>query len=189
MAKKPAQLVLKKQKHFWNEFKTFITKGNVINLAVGVVLGGAFQAIVNSAVNDVILPLVGWFTKGVDFAKSYLDLTRLFGPDAPLLTLEEAKAKGHVIVSYGNLITVVINFFVIALVVFILVRSLTSVGGVGKRIRRYGRNSAPEPAAPPPTTQKCPYCLSEIPLAATRCAFCTSALPEQAQEAISYQRT
>ncbi len=169
-AEKSAKAIAKQQKSFWKDFKDFITKGNVIGLAVGVVLGGAFQAIVNSVVNDVIMPIVGLFTTGVDFAKAYWDLTVTLKGAEKAVSIEQALEQGHVLVSYGNLITVVINFFIIALVVFLIVRSISNVGKLRKK--------ADEPA-PPPTTKKCPYCISEIPITATRCAFCTSEQPEE----------
>ncbi|MDR2525226.1 MAG: large conductance mechanosensitive channel protein MscL [Oscillospiraceae bacterium] len=170
----PGEAVLRHQKRFWGEFKAFVAKGNVISLAVGVVLGGAFQQIVNALVNSVILPIVGFFIKKIDFAQAHWDLTSAFGLGDRYNTLEEAQAAGHVVVGYGALLTAVMNFFVIAFVVFMLVRSLNRAGKLGKRLRPKREN-----APTPPVTKKCPYCISEIPVKATRCAFCTSALQEQ----------
>ncbi|MDR2646612.1 MAG: large conductance mechanosensitive channel protein MscL [Oscillospiraceae bacterium] len=159
---------------FLTDFKVFITKGNVINLAVGVVIGGAFQQIVNAMVNGILLPLVGMFTAGLDFSKLFIDLTVFLAPerapDVPLLTAEAAQGAGHVVINYGTLITATLNFFVMALVIFLLLRSF---GAVGKKVKRGAKSADPEP---PPTTKTCPYCISEIPIKATRCPCCTSRL-------------
>ena len=168
-------------KKFGTEFKEFITKGNVISLAIGVILGGAFQAVINSAVNDVFLPIIGIFTKGIDFSKAFLDLTYLRNPGLdPIATAKAAQDAGHVVVSYGTLITAAINFLIIGLVVFCIVKSINSVGDVGKKVRR--KKSAPEEPKPAPTTKECPFCRSEIAIKATRCPHCTSQLPEEEAE-------
>lgn len=164
---------ISRQKKFWKEFKEFITKGNVLNLAIGVVLGGAFQAIVNSAVNDVIMPVIGIFTRGVDFTQRFWDLTAMWQRTEQADSIARAMELKHVVLTYGNLITAVINFFIIALVIFLLVRSVTNVGKLRPK---------KEEAPAPPTTKKCPYCISEIPIKATRCAFCTSELPEEEEK-------
>jgi len=165
-------------KKFGTEFKEFITKGNVISLAIGVILGGAFQAIINSAVNDVFLPVLGMFTKRIDFSKGFWDLSRISDPalDA-LATAEAAQQAGHVVVSYGTLITAVINFLIIGLVVFCIVKSVNSMGDAGKKVRR--KKKEPEAPKPEPTTKECPFCCSEIAIKATRCPQCTSELPEE----------
>jgi len=165
-------------KKFGTEFKEFITKGNVISLAVGVILGGAFQAVINSAVNDVFLPIIGIFTKGIDFSKAFLDLTYLRNPSLdPIATAKAAQDAGHVVVSYGTLITAAINFLIIGLVVFCIVKSINSVGEAGKKARK--KKAAPEEPKPAPTTKECPFCCSEIAIKATRCPNCTSELPEE----------
>jgi large conductance mechanosensitive channel len=169
-----------KAKKLATEFKEFITKGNVINLAVGVVLGGAFQSIINSAVNDVFLPVAGMFTKSIDFGEGFYDLSRLREPNLDALpTADLAKAAGHVVVSYGTLLTAVLNFFVIGLVVFCLVKSINSMDSVTKKKLRRNKLVSQEPK-PAPTTQTCPYCISEISVKATRCPHCTSVLTETA---------
>jgi len=172
-------------KKFGTEFKEFITKGNVISLAIGVILGGAFQAVINSAVNDIFLPVLGMFTKRIDFSKGFWDLSRIFENPAmdAYTTAEAAQNAGHVVVTYGTLITAVINFLIIGLVVFCIVKSINSMGDVGKKVRRKGK-AAPEEPLPAPTTKECPFCCSEIPIKATRCPQCTSELPaeEEAEE-------
>ena len=171
-------------KKYGKEFKEFITKGNVISLAVGVVLGGAFQAVINSAVNDVFLPIIGMFTKEIDFSKGFLDLSRLMDPGqyARKATAALAQAEGHVVVTYGTLITAIINFLIIGLVVFAIVKSINSVGDMGKKVKKRAIKGAPAPAPAPPTTRECPYCISEISIKATRCPNCTSQLPLEEEE-------
>jgi len=165
-------------KKFGREFREFITKGNVISLAIGVIIGGAFQAVVNSAVNDVFLPIIGVFTRGVDFSKAYLDLTYMRNPSLdPLATAKAAQDAGHVVVSYGTLLTAAINFLIIGLVVFAIVKSITSVGDAGKKVTR--KKKAEPEKKPAPTTKECPFCCSEIAFKATRCPNCTSELPEK----------
>ena len=169
-------------KKLGREFKDFITKGNVISLAVGVIIGGAFQAVINSAVNDVFLPVLGMLTKRIDFSKGFWDLSRLMDPAMdPLPTAKAAQDVGHVVISYGTLITAVINFLIIGLVVFAIVKSINSMGDAGKKVRRR-RKAAPEEPKPEPTTKECPFCRSEIAIKATRCPQCTSGLPEEAVE-------
>lgn len=134
-------------KKFFEEFKNFAVKGNVIDLAVGVIIGAAFQSIVNSLVNDIVSPLLGLFTK--------MDFSSL------VLTVRGVSIK------YGSFITAVINFIVMAFVVFLFVRL------IGK-IRQLGHTAKADDEKP--KTKKCPYCMSEIPNDATRCPHCTSIL-------------
>ena len=137
-------------KKFLDEFKKFIARGNVMDMAVGIIIGGAFTAIVNSLVNDIINPLLGLFG-GMNFDQL------------------EWKITGEVVLYYGKFITSIINFLVMALVVFILVRTINKTGDkLSKKDNK--------PAAP--TTKKCPYCKSEIAIEATRCPHCTSQLTE-----------
>jgi len=174
---------VEKARKLGKEFKDFITKGNVISLAVGVIVGGAFQAVINSAVGDVFLPLLGAFTKGIDFSAAFIDLTRIRHPSVDVMaTAADAIAAGRVVVSYGTLITAAINFLVIGFVVFCIVKSINSVGDAGKKVRRK-RKPAPEEPSPEPTTKECPFCCSEIAIKATRCPHCTSQLPEEEEEA------
>ena len=169
-------------KKFGREFKEFITKGNVISLAVGVIIGGAFQAVIKSAVEDVFMPVLSIITKRIDFSKAFLDITYLRNPNLdPLATAKAAQEAGHVVVSYGTLITAAINFLIIGLVVFCIVKSINSVGDAGKKAARKKKN-APEEPSPKPTTKECPFCCSEIAIKATRCPQCTSELPEEEAE-------
>ncbi len=141
----------KKGKGFIAEFKSFIMRGNVLDMAVGVIIGGAFTAIVTSLNKDIITPLLG-LLGGMDF--SYLYVTLIEDPEAPTL------------LAYGNFITAIINFLITAFVIFILVKCINAL------LNGFKKKEEEAPAAP--TTKKCPYCLSEIPLEATKCAHCTS---------------
>ena len=134
-------------KAFMKEFKEFISKGNVMDLAVGVIIGGAFQAIVGSLVNDIIMPLLGIITGGLDF--SHLAIT-----------------VGEAQILYGSFISAIINFLLMALVLFLVIKALNKAKSLTAKPE--------EPKAP--TTKKGPYCQSDIPLAATRCPHCTSEL-------------
>lgn len=134
------------------EFKKFITRGNVMDMAVGVIVGGAFTAIVTSLNQDILTPILGIFG-GIDF--SSLRLAMGSGDAAPVL-------------AYGSFLTAVINFLITAFVIFILIKCLNAVN------ERFSRKEEPEKAAP--TVKECPYCLSEIPVRATRCGHCTSML-------------
>lgn len=158
----------KKTKSIGKEFKEFLTQGNVISLAVGVIIGGAFQAIVNSLVNDIILPVVGMFTSGIDFSQGALNLSALFHQ-------ELAEGAEPVLVRYGTLLTAVINFLIIGLVIFLLVKGLNSMSDVTKKAKGRGK-PAPEAPPAPPTTKECPFCCSSIAIKAARCPQCTSVL-------------
>ena len=150
-------------KGFFGEFKKFIMRGNVIDLAVGVIIGGAFQAIVNSLVNDVVSPVLSLITKGANFADKFLVLTT---EDVTFATIDAAKEAGYATLNYGSFVTAVINFIIMAFVIFILVKTINKVSELGKK------KEEEAPAAP--TTKTCPYCKSEISIEATRCPHCTS---------------
>ncbi|MBQ7121557.1 MAG: large conductance mechanosensitive channel protein MscL [Clostridia bacterium] len=152
-------------KGFFGEFKKFIMRGNVIDLAVGVIIGGAFQAIVNSLVNDVIMPLISLATKGVDFANKFIALADL--PEG-VETLAQAQEAGVAVIAYGNFINAILNFIIMALVIFCLVKTINKVS------EKASKKEEEAPAAP--TTKECPYCKSEVALEATRCPHCTSEL-------------
>ena len=149
-------------KGFLKEFKEFAMRGNVIDLAVGVIIGGAFQKIVTSVVNDLVMPLIGLITKGSDFASKFVALD-----GGEYATIEEATEAGAAILTYGNFIAVTIDFIIMAFVIFLLVKGLNKLSTMGKK----KGEPAPEPA---PTTKVCPYCKSEIAIDATKCAHCTS---------------
>lgn len=143
---------MNKGKGFIEEFKKFIMRGNVMDMAVGVIVGGAFTSIVTSLNQDILTPVLGIFG-GTDF--SNLKVTLGSGENAPVLC-------------YGNFITTVINFLITAFVIFVLVKAINKIGD--KLIRKE------EEAPPEPTTKICPYCRSEIAKEATRCPHCTSNL-------------
>jgi len=142
------------------EFKEFISKGNAIDLAVGVVIGAAFGKIVSSLVDDIIMPPVGLVLGKVDFSNLYLLLQegKVAGPYA---SLADAKKAGAITINFGLFFNVMISFLIISLAVFLLIKALN-------RLRRNKEAAA--------TTKDCPYCKSKIDLGATRCAFCTSEL-------------
>jgi large conductance mechanosensitive channel len=146
----------------WQDFKAFIMRGNVIDLAVGVIIGAAFGTVVKSLVDDVIMPPIGLATGGVDFSNLYLLLQA--GPKAPppYASLADARAAGAVTLNYGAFINTIITFLIVALAIFLLMRAVN---------RLYKR-----PAEPTPNTRPCPFCTMTIPLAATRCPNCTSAV-------------
>lgn len=148
-------------KGFLKEFKDFAMRGNVIDLAVGVIIGGAFQKIVTSIVNDLVMPLISLITKGSDFASKFIALD---GGD--YATIEEATEAGAAILTYGNFIAVTIDFIIMAFVIFLLVKGLNKLTS-GKK-----KEEVEEVAAP--TTKVCPFCKSEIAIDATKCAHCTS---------------
>lgn len=149
---------------FLGEFKKFITRGNVIDLAVGVIIGGAFQKIINSLVNDLIMPVVGLFTGGIDFSN------RFFALDGETYaTIEAAKAAGAATFNYGSFLTAALDFLIMAFVIFLLVKGINKLSSI-----HIGKKQEEEKKKP--TTKKCPYCLSEIAIEATKCPHCTSEL-------------
>ena len=146
------------------DFRDFILRGNVVDLAVGVIIGVAFGTIVTSLVNDVVMPPIGLLLGDVDFTDLFLVLKEGVKAPAPYATLADAQAAGAVSINYGLFITKIVSFLIVAFVVFALVRM------VG-RMRR--EDKVPEAA---PATRECPHCASVIPLKATRCPNCTSQL-------------
>lgn len=147
-------------KKFAKEFKEFIARGNVLDLAIGVIIGGAFGKIVSSLVDDIIMPLIGLATGGVDFTQKYIALD---GNTYESL----AKAKESTAVfAYGNFIQNIVDFLIIALVIFIVIKNVNKVQSLGKK----------EEAETAPTTKVCPFCKSEVAIDATRCPHCTSEL-------------
>ena len=146
------------------EFKEFVLRGNVLDMAVGIIIGAAFGTIVASLVNDVIMPPIGLLLGGVDFSNLFI-LLKAGSPAAPYASLADAQAAGAVTINYGVFINAVVSFLIVAFVIFLLIRTIN-------QMRR--KEEAP-PAEP--TTTECPYCLSTIPIKATRCAHCTSELP------------
>ena len=145
------------------EFKEFALRGNVIDMAVGIIIGAAFGGVVKSLVDDIIMPPIGLLLGGVDFSNLFLVLKQGAKAAGPYAALGDAKAAGAVTINYGVFINVVISFVIVALAVFLLIRSINA-------LRR--REEAPAP----PNTKECPYCVSAIPLKASRCPQCTSQL-------------
>ena len=144
----------------WGEFKQFIARGNVVDLAVAVVIGAAFGKIITSIVDGLIMPPVGVLLGKVDFTNLFYVLDSSKGIP---ISLADAKAKGIPLIAYGAVINDIVNFAIVAFVIFLVVKAVN-------RIKRV-------PVAPvTPATKECPYCLSVIPLKATRCGQCTSAL-------------
>ena len=138
------------------EFKEFVLRGNVLDLAIAVVIGAAFGKIVTSFVTDVLMPPIGLALGRIDFSNLFINLS-----SQSYATLREAKAAGAHTINYGLFLQTVLDFLIVGFVVFLLVRQLN-------RLR---------PAAPAaPTTRECPHCLSKIPLKAARCAYCTADL-------------
>ena len=143
------------------EFKEFAMRGNVVDMAVGIIIGAAFGAIVKSLVDDVIMPPIGMLMGNVDFANLYVVLKEGAAAAAPYASLADAKKAGAVTINYGVFINSVISFLIVAFAVFMLIRNIN-------RLQR----EAPVEV----TTKECPFCTSLIPLKATRCPLCTSEL-------------
>ncbi len=147
----------------WKEFKEFAVRGNVMDMAVGIVIGAAFGAIVSSFVADVIMPPIGLLLGKVDFSNLFVVLKAGTTP-GPYETLAAAKQAGAVTLNVGLFINTIISFLIIAWAVFLVVKQVNKL-----------KKKAEAPAAAP-TAKECPYCFSSIPLKATRCPFCTSTL-------------
>ena len=154
----------RKSKGFVDEFKDFITKGNVMDMAVGVIIGASFQSIISSLVDDVLMPVIARVTGGIDFSNYFVALD-----GGEYRTLAAAKEAGAVTLNYGNFITVVINFLLMALVIFIMLKFLNNLSN---KVRRQEAQEEEDV----PTTKECPYCMQEIPIGAKKCGFCTSDL-------------
>ncbi len=148
------------------EFKEFAMRGNVVDMAVGIIIGGAFGTIVKSLVDDVLMPPIGMMLGGVDFANFFVVLKEGTKAASPYASLAEAKAAGAVSVNYGLFVNGIISFLIVAFAVFLLVRGINTL--------RRKAEGAPAPAEP--TTKDCRYCCSPIPIKATRCGHCTSQL-------------
>jgi large conductance mechanosensitive channel len=145
------------------EFKDFVMRGNVLDMAVGIIMGVAFGAIITSLVKDVIMPPIGLALGGVDFSNLYI-LLKAGTPAPPYATLADAQAASAVTINYGVFFNAIISFLIVAFVMFLLIRNIN-------------RLMAPKQApAAAPTTKECPYCRSTISLKATRCPHCTSQL-------------
>jgi large conductance mechanosensitive channel len=142
----------------WEEFKEFIMRGSVVDMAIGIIIGAAFTSVVQSLVNDILMPPIGRLLGGVDFSGLFINL----GP-GDYETLAQAQEAGAATINYGLFINAVLSFLIVALVVFLMVKA-------------FNRMRKAEEAPSEPTTRECPECLSEIPIQARRCAFCTTVL-------------
>ena len=141
----------------WEDFKTFLIRGNVLDLAVAVIIGAAFGAVVTSLVNDIIMPPIGLIPGHVNFSSLFIDLSGV-----GYKTLTDATTAGAPVIKYGTFLNTVINFVIIAFVIFVLIRA-------------FNRAFPPKVVSPAaPTTKACPYCATDIPLAASRCPHCTA---------------
>ena len=157
--KKEMKKVNEKAKGFWSEFMAFAMKGNVVDLAIGLVIGSAFTSIVNSLVKDIITPLIGALTGGLNYSEWFVSLD-----GSSYATLAEAQEAGAAILTYGNFITAIINFLIVAFVIFIVFKKLLVI------------HKKAEEAPPAPTEKECKYCKTKIHIDATRCPHCTSEL-------------
>ncbi|MFI5330391.1 MAG: large conductance mechanosensitive channel protein MscL [Desulfobaccales bacterium] len=146
----------------FKEFKEFAMRGNVVDMAVGIIIGAAFGTVIKSLVADIIMPPIGLLLGNVDFANLFI-LIKGGNPPGPYLALAEAQKAGAVTINYGAFINTIISFLIVAFAVFLLIRSIN-------------RMKKPEEAPAAATTKECPYCLSAVPVKATRCAHCTSEL-------------
>jgi len=145
------------------EFKEFVMRGNVVDMAVGIIIGAAFGTIIKSLVDDIIMPPIGLLLGGVDFSNLFI-LMKAGSTVAPYASLADAQSAGAVTINYGLFINNIVSFLIVAIVMFMLIRSINRLKGVG------------EETADEPTTKECPFCLSTISIKATRCAHCISDL-------------
>jgi large conductance mechanosensitive channel len=145
--------------HVLAQFREFIARGNVIDLAVGIIIGSAFTSVVKSLVDDIVMPPIGVVTGGVDFSNLFLNLS-----SEPYVSLAEAKKVGAATVNYGVFLNNVVSFMIVAFCVFLMVQSYQKL--------RERSDSAP----PPPSERDCQYCKMRVPIAAVRCGHCTSDL-------------
>ncbi len=145
------------------EFKEFAMRGNVVDMATGIIIGGAFGTIVKSLVDDVLMPPIGMLLGGVDFSDFFVVLKDGTTP-GPYVALANAKAAGAVSINYGLFINAVISFLIVAFAIFMVIKGMNT-------LRRQQEAPPPEP-----TTKACPFCATDIPIKATRCPHCTSQL-------------
>ena len=144
------------------EFKEFAMRGNVMDMAVGIIIGAAFGKIVSSFVNDVLMPPLGLLLGNSDFTNKFFTLQ-----GETFATLDAAKEAGSVTMNYGLLVNTIIDFIIIAFAIFIVIKQIN-------RLKK-------KPEAPPPNTKECPFCLSAVPIKASRCGHCTSELQVESQ--------
>ena len=147
------------------EFREFALRGNVLDMAVGIIIGASFSTIVNSLVDNILMPPIGWLLGGVDFGNYYLTL-KAGTPAGPYPSLADAQGAGAVTINYGLFINAIISFLIVAIAMFLLIRSINRLQGAVEE----------EPTPSPPENKVCPYCMSSIPVKASRCPYCTSQL-------------
>ena len=160
-------------KKLFDEFKKFCAKGNILELATGVMIGGAFTTIVNSLVNDMLMPVIGLVTGGVNLSGLFVALD-----GQQYVSIDAAKEAGVGTLNYGAFIQNIINFLIIALIVFLLVKSLNKMKEAGANALKKEEEGEPEPEMDPPT---CPFCLEEVKEGATRCPHCAGSFAEPAK--------
>jgi len=153
-------------KKIWNEFKEFAVKGNAVDLAVGVIVGAAFTGIINSLVKDVILPPISLLTGGLDFSNKFVILRAAKDGSTAFNTPADAAKAGAITWNYGNFVTLLINFLIVAGAVFLLVRAIN-------KLRKLAEEKEPD-------KKDCPECAMKIPFKAARCPYCTTELSETA---------
>jgi large conductance mechanosensitive channel len=152
-------------KKIWNEFKEFAVKGNAVDLAIGVIIGAAFGSVVTSLVKDVIMPPISVLTGGLDFSNKFIILRAAKDGSIAFNTPADAAKVGAITWNYGNFVTFVINFLIVAVAIFLLVRVI---------------NQLRHPPEKAPDQKDCPACAMKIPIKATRCPHCTTELPQAA---------
>ncbi|MHB0855957.1 MAG: large conductance mechanosensitive channel protein MscL [Anaerolineae bacterium] len=159
-----------KKPPMWDDFRSFLQRGNMLELAVGIAVGSAFTAVVRSLVDDLLMPPLGFVLGSLDFSDLFLVL-REGEPMGPYSTLAAALDAGAITWRYGRFVSSMVSFVIIALAIFLVVKLVARLMSKGEAT-----------VAAPPTTKACPYCVTAIPIAATRCPFCTSNLQEEAQD-------
>jgi len=148
------------------EFKEFAIKGNAVDMAVGIIIGAAFGSIITSLVKDIILPPISLFSGGLDWSNKFMILRD--APGGPFKTAADAAKAGAITWNYGNFVTLIVNFLIVAFCIFLLVRALNKL-------------KQPKPGAAAPVSKECPFCSMTIPIKATRCPHCTSEMPPVAR--------
>ncbi|WP_428898581.1 large conductance mechanosensitive channel protein MscL [Parelusimicrobium proximum] len=148
------------------EFRDFAVKGNVMDMAVGIIIGGAFGKIVNSLVSDIIMPPIGYMLGKVDFSNLFVVIKHAAGTTGSYPSLAAAQAAGAITINIGLFLNTIISFLIVAFSVFLLVKSLNKLRKMTEK----------EQAAAEPTTKKCPFCYTDIPIQATKCPNCTADL-------------
>lgn len=151
---------MKKVKKLAEDFKDFATKGDVLTMAIGIMLGTAFKDLIDSLVNDIISPPIAFLTSGIDFSSMFFTIGR-----SHYETIDQAREAGAIVITYGNFINTFISFFITAVVLFIFFNQMKKI-------------FTKEETETKKTTKKCPYCFTDINIKATRCPNCTSKLPE-----------